>query len=149
MTLQEFAKEHPAIIQYESGGVAGIDLKALSEHIKKSRYLRSKQSFVFLVKNYKKIINGDFDDFKDPKEVAEEKRVQELRKIIANVLAFEKRVDDKFRKEMEEETRYSFEEIIWELRHACSNKEREERALSIYKRLTTFAWEYYGKVSKK
>ena len=64
MDLQEFIHLHPKIIQYERAGVEGIDFQALHDRIEKSRYLKSRQSFVYLVKNYKEILSGKFDDFK-------------------------------------------------------------------------------------
>ena len=64
MTLQEFSTLHPKVIHYERVGVEGLDLEALHERIEKSRYLKSRQSFVYLAKNYKDILAGKFDDFK-------------------------------------------------------------------------------------
>lgn len=64
MTLQEFSTLHPKIIHYERVGVEGIDLESLHKKIEKSRYLKSRQSFVYLAKNYKDILDGKFDDFK-------------------------------------------------------------------------------------
>lgn len=64
MTLQEFINLHPNVIHYDRAGVEGIDLDALHERIQKSRYLKSRQSFLFFVKNYNAILSGYYDDFK-------------------------------------------------------------------------------------
>lgn len=95
MDLQEFIHLHPKIIQYERAGVEGIDFQALHDRIEKSRYLKSRQSFVYLVKNYTKILNGDFDDFKldVPKEECQsnpmdEKKKELLRKNVASLKKF-------------------------------------------------------------
>lgn len=64
MNLQQFVNLHPKIIQYDRAGVDGIDLQALHEEIEKSRYLKSRQSFIFFVKNYSRILNGEYRDFK-------------------------------------------------------------------------------------
>ena len=63
MTLQEFSALHPKVIHYERVGVEGIDFESLHKKIEKSRYLKSRQSFVYLIKNYKDILAGKFDDF--------------------------------------------------------------------------------------
>lgn len=74
MTLQDFVKMHPNIIQYDRVGVEGINFDALHEKIEKSRYLKSRRSFIYLVRNYKSILAGDYDDFKLDVESAEEER---------------------------------------------------------------------------
>ncbi len=65
MTLQQFINLHPNIIQYDRAGVGGIDFDILHQRIESSRYLKTRQSFVYFVKNYARIIKGEFDDFKE------------------------------------------------------------------------------------
>lgn len=84
MTLQEFAIQHPFIKHYERAGVDGIDFAALHERINASRFLQTRQSFIYIIKNYNAILRGDFDDFKEIKikdkyELEEEARVNRIR----------------------------------------------------------------------
>lgn len=97
MTLQQFINLHPNIIQYDRAGVEGIDFDALHERINNSRYLRTRQSFIYFVKNYKRIINGEFDDFRldvvEKKiDSATEKIINTAKMHLANVESFIEKV---------------------------------------------------------
>lgn len=63
MTFDEFRTAHPTVIQYDKAGIEGIDFFALHACIEKSRYLKSRRSFVFMVKHYAEILAGRYDDF--------------------------------------------------------------------------------------
>ncbi|MBR2448939.1 MAG: hypothetical protein IKB30_02330 [Clostridia bacterium] len=99
MTLQQFINLHPNIVQYDRAGVEGIDLDALHERINNSRFLRTRQSFVYFVKNYNRIISGEFDDFKE--DIVEvkidpqtQKEIERSKMYLANVNTFIERISE-------------------------------------------------------
>lgn len=98
MTLQEFINKHPSVIQYDRAGVEGIDFEALHLKIEASRYLKSRKSFIFLVKNYSRILAGEFDDFvledKPPVDERIEKRKETARMRMANLKECNDRLSD-------------------------------------------------------
>ena len=118
MTLQEFVNLHPNIIQIEKVGIEGIDLALLHEKIEKSRYLKGRQSFVYLIRNYKQIIAGTYDDFKLQEKEASpsEKRDELLRQKIEALKTVAPTLSDNFNRFCREETGYTIQSFIEQLR---------------------------------
>lgn len=146
MTFQDFVKLHPNIIHYDRVGIEGIDFDALHIKIEKSRYLKSRRSFIYLTKNYKSIIAGDYDDFKLDVEDAEEERCKREEFIInAKLKKAVKEVEsvaftEKELAEFKYETGMYPTDVIEKIKGAISNKSEyfKREAEEAYKRFKEF-----------
>lgn len=146
MTFQDFVKLHPNIIHYDRVGVEGIDFDALHVKIEKSRYLKSRRSFIYLAKNYKSIIAGDYDDFKlDVEDSKEECRKREefilnakLKKAVKEIEAVV--FSEKELTEFKYETGMYPTDVIEKIKVAISNKSEYfvREAEEAYKRFKEF-----------
>lgn len=114
MTLQEFVNLHPNIVQIEKVGIEGIDLALLHEKIQKSRYLKGRQSFVYLIRNYKQIIAGTYDDFKlqEKEPSPSEKRRDLIRQKIMALKTVAPTLSENFNRLCREETGYTIQSFI-------------------------------------
>lgn len=126
MDIQEFVKLHPKVIQYEQAGVVGIDLDLLHKKIECSKYLQSRQSFVFLLKNYQRICAGYYDDF-NPKEKpaepsAKEKALIKLRQKLETIKTLKPTLSKKFNQLCKSEYGVTIEEFIERLQFAYDQK---------------------------
>ncbi len=63
MTKAEFCELHPNVKGTPRFYPKGFDFEILHLAISKSRLLQKYQSLNWLCKNWKKIVDGDFDDF--------------------------------------------------------------------------------------
>lgn len=125
MTFDEFRAAHPCIIQYDKAGIEGIDFGALHARIEKSRYLKSRQSFVFMVKHYSEILAGRYDDFTleimpDKKEDPKELERNEIKDYLAKLKLITKEQRAKIRKE----TGISVEDTLCVFRSALDSLDR-------------------------
>lgn len=150
MTFGEFRALHPKIVQYDRAGIAGIDFAALHERIAGSRYLRCKRSFVYLAKNYGRILAGEFEDFPESEKARKERAAQaeasrreerdrELRKMIANLRALD--LTDIERAGLVEDTGVTPEDAIEELTVALMSEENagsESAGRNFYARIKVY-----------
>ena len=147
MTFGEFRALHPEIVQYERAWIAGIDFAALHARIEGSRYLKGKHSFLYLAKNYGRILAGEFEDFPESEKARKERAAQaeasrreerdrELRKMIANLRALD--LTDIERAGLVEDTGVTPEDAIEELAIALmseENKSSESAGRQFYARI--------------
>ena len=122
MTFDEFRAAHPLIIQYEKAGIEGIDFGALHARIEKSRYLKSRQSFVFMVKHYSEILAGRYDDFTleimpDKKADPKETERNEIKDYIAKL----KLIPEDLKERIREKTWIKIEDVITEFQVALNS----------------------------
>ena len=155
MTFDEFRAAHPSIIQYDKAGIEGIDFGALHEKIEKSRYLKSRQSFVYMVKHYSEILAGRYDDFTleimpDKKADPKEAERNEIKDYIAKL----KLIPEDLKKRIYEGTWIKIEDVITEFRFALNSLDYstygygnnyKENALDRYKTIQEFL---YGVVKR-
>ena len=150
MTFDEFRAAHPSIMQYDKAGIEGIDFGALHAKIEKSRYLKSRQSFVYMVKHYSEILAGRYDDFTleimpnkkaDPKEAER----NELKDYIAKL----KLIPEDLKEKIREETWIKIEDVITEFRYAIDSLDYptygygnscKKNALDRYKKIQEFLY---------
>ena len=147
MTFGEFRALHPEIVQYDRAGVSGIDFAALHERIEGSRYLKGKHSFLYLAKNYGRILAGEFEDFPESEKARKEReereavdksrqRERELRGMITKLRALDLTLIE--RAELIEETGVTPEDAIEELAIALmgeENKSSESAGRQFYARI--------------
>ena len=150
MTFGEFRALHPKIVQYDRAGVSGIDFAALHERIEGSRYLKGKHSFLYLAKNYGRILAGEFEDFPESEKARKEReerevvdksrqRERELRGMITKLRALDLTLIE--RAELIEETGVTPEDAIEELAIALmseENKSSESAGRQFYARITGY-----------
>ena len=150
MTFDEFRAAHPNVFQYEKAGIEGIDFGALHARIEKSRYLKSRQSFVFMVKHYSEILAGRYDDFTleimpDKKEDPKEAERNEIKDYIAKL----KLIPDDLKERIREETWIKIEDVITEFRFALNGLDfptygygnsHKRNALDRYKTIQEFLY---------
>lgn len=155
MTFDEFRAAHPTVIQYEKAGIAGIDFGALHARIEKSRYLKSRQSFVFMVKHYSEILAGRYDDFTleimpDKKPDPKEADRNEIKDYIAKL----KLISEELKEKIREKLCIDIEDVIMDFRLALNGLDYstygygnnyKQNALDRYKTIQEFL---YGVVKR-
>ena len=147
MTFETFRALHPDLIQYDRAGIAGIDFEKLHNRIQGSRYLREKKSFIYITKNYNKILRGDFEDFPESektraiREQAERVKIREnnIRQMIANLKSVKKHCPNI--EKMKEETGVIPDDAIEDLRLAlmsADNESAERSGRDFYNRIMMY-----------
>lgn len=124
MNLNEFIKLHPNMMHFDRIGLAGIDFQKIHEKIECSRYLKTRRSMVYIVRNYAQILAGRYDDFKlnvdKPMTEAEEKQKQVQRaelerkeKLIERIVYLKNlRLSDEQKKGLKSEMGITVEDVV-------------------------------------
>ena len=105
---------------------------------------------MFLLKNYKKICEGYYDDFKLQEEkepTLKEKALDNIRQKIEALKTVKPKLSDKFNALCREEYGVTIDELIEELKHAWEQKNfnflyDEKSALKLYEKISALVGKY-------